>query len=194
MLMRGLLACKRKGKAPGESSKRAWVNIPIPTIPVSYMGAPEIAPKIEVPPAFELGLAAEAVDPPMPLSPPVETHTLEPPLERKKEVGKKRTRRALRKSQWKVHLNGPNRSLNRLRLELEKAHEDHQVEVEHLIKKCDEIDCSLKGKTVEVEVLRKALCKEKEALEELRTALGTEEKWRRRAEVETAELKEQISR
>ncbi|KAG1366801.1 hypothetical protein COCNU_13G005910 [Cocos nucifera] len=112
------------------------------------------------------------------------------------------------------------RSLNCLSSELEKAHEDHQIEVERLIKEQDEVDCSLKRKTIEVEVLqealhkekeaseelrttlsleeewrrREALCKEKEASEELRTALGLEEEYKRRVEAKTAKLKEQISR
>ena len=60
MLMRGLSACKRKGKAPDESSKKARVDIPIFMAPISAMGAPEITPEIEVPPIVEFGTTIEA--------------------------------------------------------------------------------------------------------------------------------------
>ncbi|EHA8586252.1 hypothetical protein COCNU_scaffold000135G000010 [Cocos nucifera] len=64
------------------------------------MGAPKIALEVEIPPAIEFGLAVDVVKPAMPSSHPVETQVPKPPLEREKEVGKKRTRRAVRKSQW----------------------------------------------------------------------------------------------
>ena len=84
------------------------------------------------------------------------------------------------------------RSLNRLRSELVKAHEDHQVEVEHLIKERDEVNCSFKDRSIKVEVLQEKLRKDKETSAELRTALDLEEEWWRKANAETVGLKEQI--
>ncbi|KAG1366997.1 putative ensconsin-like [Cocos nucifera] len=194
MLSKGLPARKRTWKASSESLRKARVDIPISVAPVSVMGIPKIYPKVEIPPTIESKPIIDVVEPSMLLSPPTKIQVLEPPLGRKKEVWKKRTRRTIRKSQRKVHHNGPNssdekmgenpfnnheviwglvdgftipkvvdrivdidvdqqawdslrsffktgyqllgyiRSLNHLRLELEKACKDHQVEVEHLFK------------------------------------------------------------
>ncbi|KAG1363511.1 hypothetical protein COCNU_11G003380 [Cocos nucifera] len=175
MLMRGLPACKRKEKALEESSKKVRVDIPISVAPISAMGAPEIALEVKVSPAIESDPIARVVDPPMPSSPPTEFQVPEPPLEKEKEVRKKKIRRALRKSQ-------------------RKAQEDHQAKVEHLIKERNEVDRSFKDRSVEVKVLQEALCKEKEASIELKAILDLEEERRKRAEAKIAKLKEQILR
>ena len=47
-------------------------------------------------------------------------------------------------------------------------------------------------KSIEVEGLQEALHKEREISMELKTALGLEEEWRRKAETETIELRKQI--
>ena len=85
------------------------------------------------------------------------------------------------------------KSLNYLRSEFVKAQKDHQAKVKHLIRKRDEIDHSFKDRSIEVEVLQEALRKKKKTSMELKAALDSEEKWRKRVEVKTAKLKEHIS-
>ncbi|EHA8588025.1 hypothetical protein COCNU_scaffold003914G000010 [Cocos nucifera] len=110
MLTRGPPTHKKKGKAVGESSKKARVDALGIVATVSAMDAPEVALKVEAPPTSELGTITEVAGSLVPSNPPIEAHILEPPIEGEKEVEKKKTKRALRKSQWMVHRNGPNSS------------------------------------------------------------------------------------
>ncbi|KAG1362587.1 hypothetical protein COCNU_10G008060 [Cocos nucifera] len=135
------------------------------------MGIPEIALEVEIPPTVEFDLAADVADPPMPLSPPTKIQISEPSLERKKEAGKKRIKRALRKFQQKLWIES----------------------LMPMSTNAPEIRLDPFSRSVEIKVLQEALCKEKVILMGLKTTLDLEEEQKKRDEVETAELKEQIS-
>ncbi|EHA8588479.1 hypothetical protein COCNU_scaffold005400G000010 [Cocos nucifera] len=82
------------------------------------------------------------------------------------------------------------RSLDHSKSKLVRVREGCQAEVESLLKEKDEVGCSLREKSLEVEGLEEMLHMEKETSTELKAALAIEEEWRKKIEAELAELKE----
>ncbi|EHA8587129.1 hypothetical protein COCNU_scaffold001459G000110 [Cocos nucifera] len=109
MISKGLQAYKRKG-IMDEPSKRTKMGAPSSAVPTNVAPAIEAAVVVEVTPAIGVDATTKAAGPSMPSNPSIKVQAPEPPLEKEKEVEKKKTRRTLRKSQWKTRCNGPNDS------------------------------------------------------------------------------------
>ncbi|KAG1366981.1 hypothetical protein COCNU_13G007710 [Cocos nucifera] len=87
------------------------------------------------------------------------------------------------------------KAMHHQRVEAEKVQEDHQAEIDHLLKeKLAEIDRLLRKKSTEVGGLQEMVWNTKQALAKAKEELLLEIKRREKAEVEAAELKEQVSR
>ncbi|EHA8589900.1 hypothetical protein COCNU_scaffold013242G000010 [Cocos nucifera] len=90
-LAKGLQAYNRKGKALGESSKRAKVGTPSSTTPTAAVAVPKVAKGNEVIPTIKVGTmdgGSMALTSP---SPPAKDQALHPPI--KKDKGRENKRK-----------------------------------------------------------------------------------------------------
>ena len=73
------------------------MGAPSSAVPADAASAIEATAVVEVAPATRVNATTKAAGPSMPSNPPTEVQALEPPLEKKKKVEKKKTKRASRK-------------------------------------------------------------------------------------------------
>ncbi|EHA8586647.1 hypothetical protein COCNU_scaffold000669G000060 [Cocos nucifera] len=119
-LSKGLRACKKKGTAPSEPSKRVKVNAPSSTTPTGIIDAPTTTAAIEV------VAATEVAAPPTSSSPLAKVQSWEPPIEKKKGAKKKKMKMASRKVKHKAR---PTYNKDRIELQELKIQMVYQMDV-----------------------------------------------------------------
>ncbi|EHA8586386.1 putative ensconsin-like [Cocos nucifera] len=179
MLAKGLQAHKRKGKAPGEGSKRARVDIPSSVTPTNATTALKVADGIKVVPTVEVDATGGAVVPPTSSSPPTKVQVSELPIEGEKREKREKEDIIIDKyalpevvdkiadfdyeqrtwDSFKAFLELDHQLLvhiemvNHLRSKVLKAQEDHQAAVSRLQEeKATEVDHLIKKKATKVGV------------------------------------------
>ncbi|EHA8586305.1 putative ensconsin-like [Cocos nucifera] len=116
ILSKGLQACKRKGTASGETSKKAKMDVPSSVVPanvdftIGTAVVAEVASTIKVPPMVEAPPTVEVARSSVLSCPFVKAQILEGPSQGEKGAEKKRAKGAVRKSRCKVRHDGPNSS------------------------------------------------------------------------------------
>ncbi|KAG1342379.1 hypothetical protein COCNU_05G006080 [Cocos nucifera] len=200
-LTKGLYAQKkRKGVAPGGSSKRTKVgdlSFEVLDVPATAL---EVVPGVEVPSITEGSVRGAGSQPPASLSLPIGGSMSKPPTERERGDGDdKKKKVAIVKVACKAHSGGSSNSDN----------DDLGVDpfgnpniIQDLTdkfalsgeRKVAEAECLVEEKAEENENLRKALRKEELILVGLKAALAPDEEKKKEAKIKIAELEVKMSK